>query len=68
MKSYATQFGFHNIHDANLQVRPLVTWREDTEFTYTFENFFHPFVGELIETAQQGVAAGVARRQIPSGA
>ena len=22
---------------------------QDTEFTYTFENFFHPFVGELIE-------------------
>ena len=25
------------------------TERQDTQFTYTFENFFHPFVGELIE-------------------
>ena len=23
--------------------------KKDTEFTHTFENFFHPFVGELIE-------------------
>ena len=31
--------------------------RQRREFTYTFENFFHPFVGELIEQAQQGIAA-----------
>jgi Tc toxin complex TcA C-terminal TcB-binding domain len=49
MKGYAAQFGFHYIHDSHRKVRPLYTWREDTEFTYTFENFFHPFVGELIE-------------------
>lgn len=49
MKNYAAQFGFHHIHDAHGLVGPLFTWHEDTEFTYTFENFFHPFVGELIE-------------------
>jgi hypothetical protein len=49
MKTYATQFGFHDIQNASLKVRPWVTWREDTEFTYTFQNFFHPFVGELIK-------------------
>jgi hypothetical protein len=26
-----------------------VSSKQDTQFTYTFENFFHPFVGELIE-------------------
>jgi hypothetical protein len=49
MKSYATQVGFHNIQDTNLQVQSSVTLSADTEFTYTFENFFHPFVGELIQ-------------------
>lgn len=49
MKSYAIQLGFHDLQQAALEVRPLFTWREDTEYTYTFENFFHPFVGELIE-------------------
>lgn len=28
---------------------PVFTERQDIEFTYTFENFFHPFVGELIQ-------------------
>jgi hypothetical protein len=49
MKSYATQVGFHNIQDANLQVQSSSTLGTDTKFTYTFENFFHPFVGELIQ-------------------
>src|SRR6185436_8826072 len=25
------------------------TYKQEPEFTYTFENFFHPFVGELIQ-------------------
>lgn len=26
-----------------------MVYRDDIQFTYTFENFFHPFVGELVE-------------------
>ena len=36
---------------------------QDTEFTYTFENFFHPFVGELIEQLNTEVAGRPARRR-----
>src|ERR687886_1596102 len=49
MTILATQVGFHYNYDAYLKAWPFFRWRQDTEFTYTFENFFHPFVGELIE-------------------
>jgi hypothetical protein len=49
MTTYATRVGFHYNRDAYQTVWPLFTYRQETEFTYTFENFFHPFVGELIE-------------------
>src|SRR5216684_5592865 len=31
----------------------------DTQFTYTFRNFFHPFVGELVSRLNQKSLAGV---------
>jgi hypothetical protein len=34
-------------------------FREDVEFTYTFENFFHPHVGRLIEELNQRSLAGL---------
>jgi hypothetical protein len=39
--------GFHDLSVANLG-RTVSLGHWDTQFTYTFENFFHPFVGELI--------------------
>ncbi|MBF6650644.1 toxin [Methylobacter sp. BlB1] len=39
---------FHKIKDMSHWIENF-TQRQDTQFTYTFENFFHPFVGELIE-------------------
>jgi hypothetical protein len=41
------------------------TERQDTQFTYTFENFFHPFVGELIEKLNKESLSG---SKIPSRA
>ena len=32
---------------------------QDTEFTYTFENFFHPFVGELITQLNRNSLPGM---------
>jgi hypothetical protein len=40
--------GFHARRDALSYVGAPVV-KQDTGFTYTFENFFHPFVGELIQ-------------------
>ncbi|GLV54149.1 hypothetical protein KDH_09980 [Dictyobacter sp. S3.2.2.5] len=39
--------GFHDMLIANLE-NSISRIHMDTQFTYTFENFFHPFVGELI--------------------
>jgi len=49
-----SKINFHTEQDGRLWVgseftRGFTTERQDTQFTYTFENFFHPFVGELIE-------------------
>jgi hypothetical protein len=50
MAQFATQIGFHYARDAYQKgLTVLDAEREETEFTYTFENFFHPYVGELIE-------------------
>jgi Tc toxin complex TcA C-terminal TcB-binding domain len=42
---------FHSTSDIGAVVKKQIynTVRQDIEFTYTFENFFHPFVGELIQ-------------------
>jgi Tc toxin complex TcA C-terminal TcB-binding domain len=46
-----SQMEFHNVSDTGTVVKKQIfnTVRQDIEFTYTFENFFHPFVGELIQ-------------------
>lgn len=39
---------FHKVKD-NITFGKYYTERQDTQFTYTFQNFFHPFVEELKE-------------------
>jgi hypothetical protein len=47
MASMKNSVGFHDLSVANRgSTVSLSHW--DTQFTYTFQNFFHPFVGELI--------------------
>ena len=36
----------------------VINWQID-EFTYTFENFFHPFVGQLIQQLNKTSIAGM---------
>lgn len=43
------KIGFHEYRDIYVHLFGTWAYRQDTEFTYTFENFFHPYVGELIE-------------------
>ena len=43
------QVGFHAYQDATLPQYAAFDGMRYSEFTYTFENFFHPFVGNLIE-------------------
>src|SRR4051794_24222691 len=53
----------HFHYGANLQALldelPQIHLRQDTEFTYTFENFFHPFVGELISQLNTNSLSGI---------
>lgn len=53
------QFGFHGYKDV-LATR-LGGWfyKQDREFTYTFENFFHPFVSELIQQLNRKSLSGM---------
>ena len=49
--------GFHDAVGAS-QVRQ-IGWHEVAQNTYTFENFFHPFVSELIGQLNQKSVAGL---------
>jgi len=42
---------FHEVVAESVMRHYLGDWtiKQDTEFTYSFSNFFHPFIGELIE-------------------
>ena len=51
---------FHQIADDDT-VKNLGDWvvRQEPEFTYSFTNFFHPFVGELIDQLNRNSVAGL---------
>src|SRR5260221_3987644 len=59
MEKYATQVGFHYSQEANQQAQLIIIGSEATQFDYTFENFFHPYVGELIELLNKRSLAGL---------
>lgn len=49
MKVHDAAIGFHDYRNMVELMRSYTTYRPDVKFTYTFENFFHPFVTELVE-------------------
>ena len=53
-----TKHGFHHFADTTYRAG-YYTDREETGFSYTFENFFHPFVGELIQQLNQKSLPGM---------
>ena len=58
--SLVTKTTVASFHNNSLVSRWAVpTWTTETEFTYTFQNFFHPFVGELISQLNRHSLAGV---------
>lgn len=56
-KTYQS-IGTHDTVKAT-KVHVVTSGHTDTQFTYTFENFFHPFVGELISKLNRDVLPGV---------
>ena len=53
------QFGFHAYKDLLFNQFGWQSYKQETEFTYTFENFFHPFVSELIQQLNRKSLTGL---------
>ena len=47
MPTITSQNGYHDAKSAE-KAGTILPGQQGTQFTYRFENFFHPFVGELI--------------------
>lgn len=53
---YVSAHGYHNYKDA-VTVASLLKAQTDTKFSYDFANFFHPYVGKMIEVLNRGSVA-----------
>lgn len=64
---YDIDSGFHNYKESYDVISGYITHREDVEFRYTFENFFHPYVGELIEQLNRKSLTGMLDAKFHAG-
>ena len=53
------QLGSHAHQDLMKAQVTMRSYQQDTEFKYTFQNFFHPFVGELIQELNRKSLSGL---------
>jgi hypothetical protein len=51
--------GFHNVQDLAVVYEASPTVLQMCTFTYTFENFFHPLLRQLIKQLNQTSVAGM---------
>jgi hypothetical protein len=58
MANFTNEIGFHD-HAISTNIGAIAVGYEDTQFKYTFENFFHPFVGELVSKLNQDSLPGM---------
>src|SRR5215813_2794971 len=58
MEKTNNAIGYHEQAKAS-QIGTVSLDNSVTEFTYTFENFFHPFVGELISRLNRDSLPGI---------
>ncbi|HEX8088033.1 MAG TPA: toxin, partial [Blastocatellia bacterium] len=51
----------YNFHEYEMLSKwaPVTSTQWDTQFTYTFQNFFHPFVGELLSKLNRDLLPGI---------
>ncbi len=66
---FLKESGFHSQEIAGFVLNPQgqPTTHQDAKFTYTFETFFHPFVGKLIATLNQGTLADMMNPKTLNG-
>lgn len=50
---------FHNYKLARDSVLEMANWQQETKYTYTFYNHFHPFIGELLEQLNKKSISGL---------
>src|SRR5215216_6067844 len=67
MYMYDLRYGFHGYRDYRRHGHYVTTYRPDTEYTYTFENFFHPYAGRLIEQLNRKSLAGLLDANFHAG-
>src|SRR5215207_694406 len=67
MYMYDLRYGFHGYLDTRLNGHYVTTYRPDTEYTYSFENFFHPYAGRLIEQLNRKSLAGLLDANFHTG-
>src|SRR5437588_12234662 len=58
------QTGYHEYNNAHSVINVRVPYELAEKFTYTFENFFHPFVGELIAKLNKGTLKDLLEGQL----
>jgi hypothetical protein len=58
-KIQAHAVGFHQAKETLWHDFEVAAVSEESAFTYTFENFFHPFVGELVQKLNRGSLSGM---------
>jgi hypothetical protein len=64
MANISQSVGYHLYQDALESYRTKVSYRQAAGFTYTFANFFHPFVGELIAKLNRESLSGLLAGQL----
>src|SRR5262249_17596357 len=58
------QTGYHDYNSALAVANIRIKYELAETFTYTFENFFHPFVGELIAKLNKGTLKDLLEGQL----
>lgn len=66
-KLQAQAIGFHQAKDSFLSGLDIVAFNKEGSFTYTFENFFHPFVGELVQKLNRDSLPGLLDPKFHAG-
>jgi len=65
MANYISQqTGYHDYNSALAVAKIQINYELAEKFTYTFENFFHPFVGELIAKLNKGTLKDLLEGQL----
>ena len=64
MANISQYTGYHAYQSAVQAIKIRPTYKQAATFTYTFNNFFHPYVGELITRLNKASLSGMLAGQL----